>query len=69
MTFDDFIATKKPVRTGASQSDGYRYLDAYTIAVTNGDGGRWSLILRNAEFRDDSLRALESMLWNWIQDQ
>lgn len=69
MTFDDFIATKKPIRTGASQSDGYRYLDAYTIAVTNGDGGRWSLVLENAEFREDSLQSLELMLWNWLQDQ
>ena len=67
MTFDEFIATKKPILTGVTQSDGYRYLDAYTISVTDGDGGRWSLILRNAEFRDDSLLTLESMLWNWIQ--
>ncbi len=69
MTFDDFIATKKPIRTGATQSDGYRYFDTYVITVTNGEGGRWSLVLQNAEFRDDSLQVLERILWNWLQDQ
>ena len=63
LSFQEFLATKTPLRRGIKSKDGYSYWQqSYFVELGNAPI-RWSLILQNTEHLSDDIRELERLIF------